>query len=62
VFGSYPRREGLLKSLGSRAVGRLAHRIFDPPQGLEMSAFRLIRRDVVEHVKAYRTSFPYLTA
>ena len=61
VFGSYPRKEGLLKSLGSRAVGRLAHRIFDPPQGLEMSAFRLIRRDVVEHVKAYRTSFPYLT-
>jgi len=61
VFASYPRRDGLLKALGSRLVGRLAHRIFDPPAGLQMSAFRLIRGEVVEHVKAYRTSFPYLT-
>jgi glycosyltransferase involved in cell wall biosynthesis len=61
VFASYPRRNGLLKNLGSRLVGRLAHRIFDPPEGLQMSAFRLIRGEVVEHVKAYRTSFPYLT-
>jgi glycosyltransferase involved in cell wall biosynthesis len=61
VFGSYPRRNGFLKNVGSRLVRRLVHRIFDPPQGLEMSAFRLIRRDVVEHVKTYRTSFPYLS-
>jgi glycosyltransferase involved in cell wall biosynthesis len=61
VFGSYPRKNGFLKNIGSRTVRRLVHRIFDPPQGLEMSAFRLIRRDVVEHVKAYRTSFPYLS-
>lgn len=61
VFGSYPRANGFLKNLGSRLVRRLVHRIFDPPEGLEMSAFRLIRRDVVEHVKAYRTSFPYLS-
>jgi glycosyltransferase involved in cell wall biosynthesis len=61
VFGSYPRKNGFLKNVGSRTVRRLVHRIFDPPQGLEMSAFRLIRRDVVEHIKAYRTSFPYLS-
>jgi polyisoprenyl-phosphate glycosyltransferase len=61
VFGSYPRKGGFLKNLGSRMVRRLVHRIFDPPQGLELSAFRLIRRDVVEHVKAYRTSFPFLS-
>jgi len=61
VFGSYPRRNGLLKNLGSRMVSRLVHRIFDPPEGLEISAFRLIRRDVVEHIAAYRTSFPYLS-
>lgn len=61
VFGSYPRRNGLLKNLGSRLVRRLVHHIFDPPEGLEMSAFRLIRRPIVEHVKAYRTSFPYLS-
>jgi glycosyltransferase involved in cell wall biosynthesis len=61
VFGSYLRKNGFLKNVGSRLVRRLVHRIFDPPQGLEMSAFRLIRRGVVEHVKAYRTSFPYLS-
>jgi polyisoprenyl-phosphate glycosyltransferase len=61
VFGSYPRQNGFLKNVGSRTVRRLVHRIFDPPQGLEMSAFRLIRHDVVEHIKAYRTSFPYLS-
>ena len=62
VFASFPKKaHGFLQNLGSRLVGRLVHRIFDPPEGLEMSAFRLIRRDVVEHVKAYRTSFPYLS-
>jgi polyisoprenyl-phosphate glycosyltransferase len=61
VFGSYPRRNGFLKNFGSRLVHRLVHRIFHPPEGLEMSAFRLIRRDVVEHVRAYRTSYPYLS-
>lgn len=61
VFGSYPRRSGLVKNLGSRMVRRLVHRVFDPPEGLEISAFRLIRREVVEHVAAYRTSFPYLS-
>ncbi len=40
---------------------RLVRRVFDPPEGLEMSGFRLIRREVVEHIKAYRTSFPYLS-
>ncbi|MFH1331521.1 MAG: glycosyltransferase family 2 protein [Actinomycetota bacterium] len=62
VFGSYQKKaHGFLQNLGSRLVRRLVQRIFGPPQGLEMSSFRLIRSDVVEHVKAYRTSFPYLS-
>ena len=62
VFGSFQKKaHGFLQNLGSRLLRRLVHRIFDPPGALEMSSFRLIRRDVVEHVKAYRTSFPYLS-
>ena len=62
VFASFQKKaHGFLQNLGSRLVRRLVHRIFDPPEGLETSSFRLIRRDVVEHVKAYRTSFPYLS-
>jgi glycosyltransferase involved in cell wall biosynthesis len=62
VFGSYRRKaHPIMQNLGSRMVRRLVHRIFDPPEGLEMSAFRLIRRDVVEHVTGYPTSFPYIS-
>ena len=62
VFASFDKKaHRFLQNLGSRLLRRLVHRIFDPPQGLELSAFRLIRRDVVEHLTAYRTSFPYLS-
>jgi glycosyltransferase involved in cell wall biosynthesis len=62
VFGFFPKKaHGFLQNLGSRLVGRLGRRIFDPPEDLEVSAFRLVRRDVVEHVGAYRTSFPFVT-
>ena len=62
VFGSYQQKaHRRLQNLGSRFVQRLNHRIFDPPKGLQTSAFRLIRRDVVDHVKSQRTSFPFVS-
>ncbi len=62
VFASFPKKaHGPLQNLGSRLVGRLGRHIFATPEGLEVSALRLIRRDVVEHLRAYRTSFPYVS-
>jgi glycosyltransferase involved in cell wall biosynthesis len=62
VFGAYRQKaHGLLQNLGSAFVRRLVHRIFDPPRDLRLSAFRLIRSEVVDHFKEARTSFPYVS-
>jgi glycosyltransferase involved in cell wall biosynthesis len=62
VFGAYRQKaHGLLQNLGSAFVRRLVHRIFDPPRDLRLSSFRLIRREVVDHFKEARTSFPYIS-
>ena len=62
VFACFPKKaHGFVQNLGSRLVSRLGRRIFAHPEDLEVSAFRLIRRDVVEHARAYRTSFPYVS-
>ena len=62
VFGAYRHKaHGLLQNLGSALVRKLNHRIFRPPQELHLSSYRLIRRGVVDHFKAARTAFPYIS-
>ena len=63
VFGS-PRKKahGLVQNLGSRFVRRLIQRLFHPPEGLRVSSFSLIRREIIEHIRNDRTSFPFISA
>jgi len=62
VFGAYEQKaHGLVQNLGSRMFGRLNRRIFGLPRGLQLSAYRLIRRGVVDHIIEHRTSYPYVT-
>lgn len=48
------------RKLGSRAVRALNQRIFGQEPDLILSNFRLMHRDVVDRVCAYRGPFPYI--
>lgn len=48
------------RKLGSRVVRALNQRIFGQEPDLVLSNFRLIHRDVVDRVCAYRGPFPYI--
>jgi glycosyltransferase involved in cell wall biosynthesis len=62
IFGSFDTKQhGVGANLGSAMIRSVNHRLFDPPPGLKMSAFRLIRSGVVDVIKHVRTPFPYVT-
>jgi glycosyltransferase involved in cell wall biosynthesis len=46
---------------GSRVIAWINRFVFNQPPDLVLTNFRLIRRDVVDRICAYRTSFPYIT-
>jgi glycosyltransferase involved in cell wall biosynthesis len=48
------------RRLGSRIVGLLDRHIFKKPKGLALTNFRIIRRDVIDRILAYPTSYPYI--
>ncbi|MEO8186385.1 MAG: glycosyltransferase family 2 protein [Burkholderiaceae bacterium] len=48
------------RRLGSRLIRAINQRIFGQEPGLVLTNFRLIRRDVVDRVCAYRGPFPYI--
>jgi len=61
VFGRFRRkRHGRYRRIGTWMVGALNRRIFGKPDDLVLTNFRLIRRDVVERMCAYRTNYPYV--
>jgi glycosyltransferase involved in cell wall biosynthesis len=46
---------------GSRVIAWINRYVFDQPRDLVLTNFRLIRRDVVDRICGYNTSFPYIT-
>lgn len=62
IFGCFETKQHRFDAnLGSAMIRSVNHRLFDPPPGLKMSAFRLIKREVVDVIKHTRTPFPYIT-
>jgi glycosyltransferase involved in cell wall biosynthesis len=62
VYGRYQQKKHTLyRRLGSKLIGAVNRRIFGRPAELVLTNFRLVRRDVVERVCAYRTVYPYIT-
>lgn len=62
VFASYRRkRDKVYKNLGSLLIRKLNQRIFNLKNDLHFSSFRIIRKEIVEELKRYTTSYPYIS-
>ena len=62
VIGFYRKKaHRRLQNVGSAVVRWLNRRIFQTPPEFRLSSYRLIRRDLVRHLLAFRTSFPYIS-
>ena len=61
VIGRYrEKRPSLVRRLGSCVVGYINKKVFNMPDDLVLTNFRIIHRDVVQRVCAYRASYPYI--
>jgi glycosyltransferase involved in cell wall biosynthesis len=61
VIGRFRQKQHAgYRRLGSHVVRALNRRIFGQPRGLVLSNFRLLRRDVVDRINAYRGPYPYI--
>ncbi|MBT5398972.1 glycosyltransferase family 2 protein [bacterium] len=61
VFGNFKEKmHSLYRRVGSKMIGYLNYKIFNKPKELKITNFRLIRRDLIERVLEYNTSYPYI--
>ncbi|MFQ5508350.1 MAG: glycosyltransferase family 2 protein [Leptospirillia bacterium] len=61
VIGRFrQKKHAFYRRLGTILIGAINRKIFHNQKGLVLSNFRLIRRDVVDRVCSYRTSYPYI--
>ncbi len=61
VVGRYrQKKHSLIRRIGSFLVGELNTRVFGKPRDFVLTNFRIIRRDVVDRICSYQTSFPYI--
>lgn len=62
VFGRFERKQAAgYRRLGTKVIDLINRRVFFQPQGLAVSNFRILRRDVVDRICASRTAEPYIT-
>lgn len=62
VYGRFRQKaHSPYRRYGSWIIGQINRRIFNQPTDLVVTNFRLMRRDVVDRICAYRTSYPYIT-
>ena len=62
VYGRFrTKQHAQYRRLGSQAISWVNQRIFHQPRDLVLTNFRILRRDVVERICAYQTSYPYIT-
>jgi glycosyltransferase involved in cell wall biosynthesis len=61
VIGRFKgKKHAFYRRIGSILVGAINRRIFYKQKDLVLTNFRIIRRDVVERVCGYKTSYPYI--
>ncbi len=62
VFGKFERKQAAgYRRIGSKLISAVNRRIFAQPADLDVSNFRILRRDVVDRICASRTAHPYIT-
>lgn len=54
------KKHSLFRRFGTMLIDGINQKIFQKPPDLVLSNFRIIRRDVIERVCAYKTSYPYV--
>lgn len=61
VIGRFKeKKHAWYRRIGSLLINEINTRIFQKPKDLVLSNFRIIRRDVIDRVCAYKTSYPYV--
>jgi len=61
VFAKFRvKQHSLVRKLGSRVVGELNRRVFNKPDGITLSNFRIFTRAVADRMCNYRTAYPYI--
>jgi glycosyltransferase involved in cell wall biosynthesis len=62
VFGRYRAKKHVTyRRLGSLLIRAINRKIFHQPKDLLLTNFRIIKRDVVNRICSYQTSYPYIT-
>lgn len=61
VIGRFrQKKHAPYRRFGTLLIGEINKRIFEKPKDLVLSNFRIIRRDVIDRICAYKTSYPYV--
>lgn len=61
VFAKFRvKHHSFTRKLGSKVVGYLNRKIFDKPDELTLTNFRIFSKDVVNRIRGYRTLYPYV--
>lgn len=61
VFGKFKKKKHKsYRRLGSKFIGYLNYKVFAKPKNITLTNFRIIRKDVIERVLTYKTSYPYI--
>ena len=61
VYAQFGRlKQSFIKNLGSRLVGRLAEVALSKPKGIQISAFKIFRKEIVDEMIRYEGPFPYV--
>jgi polyisoprenyl-phosphate glycosyltransferase len=61
VYGRFAKKQHAgYRRAGSRLIAAVNERVFHKPKDLAVTNFRLMRRDVVNRICAYKTPYPYI--
>ena len=61
VFGKFKnKKHASHRKLGSKIISYLNYKVFDKPKEITLTNFRIIRKDVIERLLTYKTSYPYI--
>lgn len=61
VFGKFrEKKHAGYRKVGSRIIGYLNKKVFNKPDEITLSNFRIIHRSVIERVLQHKTSYPYI--
>ena len=61
VIGQFKQKQHAgYRRIGSKLIGLVNRKIFQTPEGIVLTNFRIMRRHVVDKVCNYKTSYPYV--